>query len=127
MYKGNKHFELIDIKISTAKRAWRGFAILHFHFLLHILSEDAILKHSPDVKHLPPSRIFSNFFNAYARAFNNRYGRFGSLFNRPFGRKRVAKTAVLDWFGGAAEFADAHRVMVDVLGEDFVAAWGRRP
>jgi putative transposase len=32
------------------------------------------------------SKIFSDFFNAYAKAINNAYGRTGSLFQHPFGR-----------------------------------------
>ena len=38
----------------------------------------------------PPSQVFSNFFNAYAKAINKEYGRAGSLFQRPFGRIEVA-------------------------------------
>jgi REP element-mobilizing transposase RayT len=33
-----------------------------------------------------PSRKFSDFFNAYAKAINNAYARTGSLFQHPFGR-----------------------------------------
>jgi hypothetical protein len=33
-----------------------------------------------------PSKKFSDFFNAYAKAINNAYGRTGSLFQHPFGR-----------------------------------------
>jgi hypothetical protein len=33
-----------------------------------------------------PSKQFSNFFNAYAKAINSAYGRTGSLFQHPFGR-----------------------------------------
>jgi len=33
-----------------------------------------------------PSKKFSDFFNAYAKAINNAYGRTGSLFEHPFGR-----------------------------------------
>jgi REP element-mobilizing transposase RayT len=36
-----------------------------------------------------PSKRFSNFFNAYAKAINNAYGRSGSLFQHPFGRVLV--------------------------------------
>lgn len=32
------------------------------------------------------SRVFSNFFNAYAKSINKAYGRTGSLFEHPFGR-----------------------------------------
>jgi putative transposase len=35
---------------------------------------------------LYPSKQFSNFFNAYAKAINASYGRTGSLFQHPFGR-----------------------------------------
>lgn len=33
-----------------------------------------------------PSKRFSDFFNAYAKAINKAYGRTGSLFQHPFGR-----------------------------------------
>jgi putative transposase len=33
-----------------------------------------------------PSKKFSDFFNAYAKAINNAYGRTGCLFQHPFGR-----------------------------------------
>jgi hypothetical protein len=36
-----------------------------------------------------PSRAFSNFFNAYAKAMNKAYGRTGALFQRPFRRIEV--------------------------------------
>jgi putative transposase len=36
-----------------------------------------------------PSRQFSNFFNAYAKAINRAYGRMGSLFQHPFGRVQI--------------------------------------
>ena len=38
---------------------------------------------------LYPSKQFSNFFNAYAKAINAKYGRTGSLFQHPFGRIQV--------------------------------------
>jgi putative transposase len=37
-----------------------------------------------------PSKQFSNFFNAYAKAINTAYGRTGSLFQHPFGRVPIA-------------------------------------
>jgi len=62
----------------------------HFHLLLRVRTLDEIaptLRNPADVTILlPPSRYFSNLFNAYARAFNTRYNRSGSLFQRPFGR-----------------------------------------
>lgn len=36
-----------------------------------------------------PSKKFSDFFNAYAKAINAAYGRTGSLFQHPFGRVMV--------------------------------------
>jgi REP element-mobilizing transposase RayT len=36
-----------------------------------------------------PSKKFSDFFNAYAKAINKAYGRTGSLFQHPFGRVLV--------------------------------------
>ena len=52
----------------------------HFHLLIRI-NEDA---HTKTI-----SQIFSNFFNAYAKAINKAYGRSGSLFKRKFSRIRV--------------------------------------
>ena len=37
----------------------------------------------------PPSRYFSNFFNAYAKAINKQTGENGSLFRRPMKRKTI--------------------------------------
>lgn len=58
----------------------------HFHLLVKIrpLSNLTGL-----TKEKPPSKYFSNFFNAYAKAFNKRYDRHGSLFERPFSRKGI--------------------------------------
>lgn len=36
-----------------------------------------------------PSKWFSNFFNAYAKAINKRYGCTGSLFQERFRRRRI--------------------------------------
>lgn len=38
---------------------------------------------------LYPSKKFSDFFNAYAKAINKAYGRTGSLFQHPFGRVMI--------------------------------------
>ena len=57
----------------------------HFHFLIRI-------KETP---RKPPSRAFSNLFNAYARAFNKMYGRTGALFQRPFRRIQATTPAYL--------------------------------
>jgi hypothetical protein len=42
-----------------------------------------------------PSRAFSNFFNAYAKAMNKAYGRTGALFQRPFRRYRSDDRVIL--------------------------------
>ena len=82
----------------------------HFHVSLRIKLEEEILetlKVSTPNQHPPkqgslannatsqsrqplgtnyPSKKFSDFFNAYAKAINHAYGRTGSLFQHPFGR-----------------------------------------
>ncbi len=62
----------------------------HFHLLVRIKAEDEIRKTCKTLKVslAPnyPSRRFSNFLNAYAKAINTAYGRTGSLFQHPFGR-----------------------------------------
>ena len=65
----------------------------HFHILVRIRAEDEIdqiLKISKTFKVWNPSRNFSDFFNAYAKAINNAYGRTGSLFQHPFGHVLVS-------------------------------------
>lgn len=69
----------------------------HFHIIAQIkmpeeIARDGNLTGLQDLSGLadkPPSRIFSNFFNAYAKSINKSYGRTGSLFQRPFGRIEV--------------------------------------
>jgi REP element-mobilizing transposase RayT len=88
----------------------------HFHLLARIRAEEEIIKISKtlkvsfptntDVKRRDPrdqhksqtkkplgsdypSKGFSDFFNAYAKAINAAYGRTGSLFQHPFGRVMV--------------------------------------
>jgi putative transposase len=83
----------------------------HFHFLLQIKTPEQIVQSDGNLTGLedenltglkqssiadlsglaakPPSKIFSNFFNAYAKSINIGYGRTGSLFQRPFGRIEV--------------------------------------
>jgi REP element-mobilizing transposase RayT len=73
----------------------------HFHFLIKINSETAILDyyqlknpHQPIDKTTFDyaefiSRQFSNFFNAYAKAFNKKYERRGTLLETPFKRPLV--------------------------------------
>ena len=57
----------------------------HFHLLVRIKEDQS----PTDTGLKEPSRYFSNFFNAYARAFNRAYQRSGALFERPFGRVEV--------------------------------------
>ncbi len=71
----------------------------HFHLLVRVKSEQEILAYLQTLKVSPakplgslslepgyPSRKFSDFFNAYAKAINKAYGRTGSLFEHPFHR-----------------------------------------
>ena len=84
----------------------------HFHVLVRIKTEQETLKvFSKDIRYCKqkrlaincetlekeflefwdeklkyPSKKFSDFFNAYAKAINATYGRTGSLFQHPFGR-----------------------------------------
>jgi putative transposase len=65
----------------------------HFHVLIRIKSEEEIkqtLKVSKTFRVSDhPSKKFSDFFNAYAKAINKAYNRTGSLFQHPFGRVPV--------------------------------------
>jgi hypothetical protein len=82
----------------------------HFHLLVRIKSEAEISKkfYSDQIYTKPgnitsplpnqttkpirpynPSRQFSNFFNAYAKAINAKFGRTGSLFQHPFRRIQI--------------------------------------
>jgi putative transposase len=76
-----------------------GYCLLrnHFHVLVRIKPEEEILSKiqtfrvSKTLKIADiPSKKFSDFFNAYAKAINSAYGRSGSLFQHPFGRVPVA-------------------------------------
>ncbi len=65
----------------------------HFHLMNRIKSEEEIRK-TLKIVGRPlepsfPSKRFSDFFNAYAKAINVAYGRTGSLFQHPFGRVMV--------------------------------------
>ena len=90
----------------------------HFHLLVRVKSEEETLKvFFADIHHRKlrnpatrdmnpaqkplgsdnerihyPSKKFSDFFNAYAKAINAAYGRTGSLFQHPFGRVMVTST-----------------------------------
>ena len=69
----------------------------HFHFLVRVKDQATVESYARRQRETaapgtvlihyeqPPSRYFSNLFNAYARAFNKRYTRTGALFQRPFG------------------------------------------
>ncbi len=68
----------------------------HFHLLVRIRSEETLRVPASPGKPLGsklgsdyPSKKFSDFFNAYAKAINQAYGRTGSLFQHPFGRVMV--------------------------------------
>jgi len=73
----------------------------HFHLLVKIKTEAEIAL-AADAKGSTekmtsgyPSRMFSNFFNAYAKSMNLAYGRVGALFQHPFGRKLIADNSHL--------------------------------
>jgi putative transposase len=61
----------------------------HFHLLVRTKSIEETLTVSQTPRMLEPSKKFSDFFNAYAKAINKAYGRTGSLFQHPFGRVLV--------------------------------------
>ena len=71
----------------------------HFHLMVQIKTPEEIrngenLTGLGDLSGLelaskPPGQVFSNFFNAYAKAINKAYGRTGALWQRPFGRIEV--------------------------------------
>ena len=52
----------------------------HFHLLIKVKAKNT---------EKPTHQVFSNLFNAYAKAFNGMYKRHGSLFERPFKRKPI--------------------------------------
>ncbi|OHD23956.1 MAG: hypothetical protein A2Y34_01130, partial [Spirochaetes bacterium GWC1_27_15] len=54
----------------------------HFHFLIRF-------KEVKDQTEPDYSKIFSNFFNSYAKSINKAYNRTGSLFEKPFRRKII--------------------------------------
>jgi len=68
----------------------------HFHFLVRIKEEDAIVRAFPKYGILEIlnrtkfiSKQFSNFFSSYTQSFNKVNGRKGSLFYKNFKRKRI--------------------------------------
>jgi putative transposase len=66
----------------------------HFHLLVKLKSAEEIEKILKVSKTFRvenyPSKMFSDFFNAYAKTINHTYERTGSLFQHPFGRVIVA-------------------------------------
>jgi REP element-mobilizing transposase RayT len=88
----NLYFERIGPLVDTY--AWCMMKN-HFHFMIRIKSRMEIVKElsaviEPDrLIGLNPSKQFSNFFVAYAKAFNKQENRKGNLFERPFGRIEV--------------------------------------
>ncbi len=78
----------------------------HFHLLIKIKNEDALLQTFPTLKTLPKfktleeftieknisnllSKQFSNFYSSYTQSFNKVYKRRGSLFLKNFKRKEI--------------------------------------
>lgn len=67
----------------------------HFHLLIRVKDLDESFNSLTGIwepvrlKGLSPSRQFSHFFNAYAKAFNKQEKRSGALFERPFNRIEV--------------------------------------
>jgi putative transposase len=57
----------------------------HFHFLVRIKDE----AQNTSSNKIPPSKSFSNLFNAYTKGFNKSNNRHGPLFERPFRRKEI--------------------------------------
>jgi putative transposase len=112
------HFQNLYIKYIEPVADTFAYCLLrnHFHLLVRIKSESEILEYEKTLKvstlrqhhagqnnfasmnislpskplgSLLPSKKFSDFFNAYAKAINNVYGRTGSLFQHPFGRVMI--------------------------------------
>jgi putative transposase len=90
-----EHFLKLYAKYIEPVAATFAYCLLrnHFHLLVKIRSEDEIGE-TLKVLGKPlgsdyPSKRFSDFFNAYAKAVNRAYDRTGSLFQHPFGRVLV--------------------------------------
>ncbi|MDQ7949884.1 MAG: transposase [Pedobacter sp.] len=60
----------------------------HFHLLVKIKTNE--IDKGITGKPLNTSQVFSNLFNAYAKAFNRKYNRTGKLFEERFKRKQIA-------------------------------------
>ena len=86
------YFERIGPLVDTYSWCLMGN---HFHFMIRIKTRAEIISKlsgvlEPDrLMGLNPSKQFSNFFVAYAKAFNHQEKRRGNLFERPFGRIEV--------------------------------------
>jgi putative transposase len=68
--------------VSPIAETW-AYCLLrnHFHAVVYIKKKEVLSGFNK-----PPSRYFSNFFNAYARGLNIATQRTGTLFQRPFKR-----------------------------------------
>lgn len=69
----------------------------HFHLLVKIKNEEALLQTFPKFETLEKllSKKFSNFFSSYTQAFNKMYQRRGSLFIKNFKRKEITTAQYL--------------------------------
>ena len=88
-----EHFlKLYDIHIEPIAETYAWCLMKnHFHYLVRIKDCEEIATE----KKIPPSKSFSNLFNAYSKAFNKSYNRHGSLFERPFKRKEINNDSYL--------------------------------
>ncbi len=96
----NKYYQHINPIADTV--AW-CLMPNHFHLLIKIKNEEALLQTFPKFKTLVTlraeekertlsnllSKQFSNFFSSYTQAFNKTYKRRGSLFLKNFKRKEI--------------------------------------
>ncbi|WP_074419544.1 transposase [Hydrotalea sp. AMD] len=69
----------------------------HFHLLVKIKNEEALLQTFPKFETLEKllSKKFSNLFSSYTQAFNKVYQRRGSLFIKNFKRKEITSAQYL--------------------------------
>jgi putative transposase len=92
-----EHFLNLYMKYIESITDTYAFCLLrnHFHLMVRIKSETEIgqsrgsLSVGLNINKKNPSKSFSDFFNAYAKAINNAYKRTGSLFQHPFGRVMI--------------------------------------
>ncbi len=89
------HFHII-VRIKTMQETLKVFSDNHSYNRQRLLVSncDSLIKKplGSDIERLQyPSKKFSDFFNAYAKAINAAYERTGSLFQHPFGRVMVTR------------------------------------